>query len=324
MKADDFLPGEAVIAGIRADIDSYEAERRRVHRDRMWRVPMFDGLMLAAIFGLAWLFNSFADPNEQWVSPPHLILYVLGLAGMFFVHARAVRPARRLQASLRGRLMPVIFGFVEEMTYRHAEKPASFDRLPRETVGDFSRERFDDVITGRYDGFAFELYEAKLAGKSGQPAGDAFAGVIVAFETIAPFPGMLVATHKTGKATGFLRDLFGNRLREIRSGNAALDERYDFRTDNVEAALPLVTGRLAKALEWLHETWPENLSRVALKGRDGFLLIPQSKNFFELPGVSQPLDYKTHVAPMVADLAALLATAALVRKAGEAESGGGG
>ena len=96
-----------------------------------------------------------------------------------------------------------------------------------------------------------------------------------------------------------------------------LDEIYEFRTDNVEAAQPLVTGRLAQALKWLGETWPENPSRVALKDRDGFLLIPLSKNFFELPGISQPLDYKGHVEPMVADMAALLATAALVRKVGE-------
>ncbi len=66
-----------------------------------------------------------------------------------------------------------------------------------------------------------------------------------------------------------------------------------------------MTGRLAQALKWLGETRPENPSRVALKDRDGFLLIPLSKNFFELPGISQPLDYKGHVEPMVADMAAL-------------------
>lgn len=75
--------------------------------------------------------------------------------------------------------------------------------------------------------------------------------------------------------------------------------------------------RLAQALKWLLETWPENPPRVALRDRDGFLLIPLSKNFFELPGISQALDYKGHVEPMVADMAALLATAALVRKVGE-------
>ena len=77
-----------------------------------------------------------------------------------------------------------------------------------------------------------------------------------------------------------------------------------------------MTGRLAKALQWLGETWPEQPARVALSGSDGFLLIPLSKNFFELPGISAPLDYQRHVAPMIADMVSLLATASLVRKIG--------
>jgi hypothetical protein len=195
--------------------------------------------------------------------------------------------------------------------------PISFARLPSETVGSFNRQSFDDVISGRYEGFPFELYEATLRQKAGKSSSEVFKGVIVGFETIAPFPGVLVATRKAGKVAGFFRGIFGGgELEELQSGVAALDEKYEFRTDNVEAAKPLVTGRLAKALQWLGETWPEQPARVALKDRDGFLLIPLSKNFFELPGISQPLDYKGHVEPMVADMAALLATAALVRKIG--------
>jgi hypothetical protein len=175
------------------------------------------------------------------------------------------------------------------------------------------------VISGRYEGFPFELYEATLRQKAGKSSSEVFKGIVVAFETIAPFPGVLVASRKAGKVAGFFRGFFGEKLQELQSGNTALDEIYEFRTDNPDAARPLVTGRLAQALQWLGETWPENPSRVALKGRDGFLLIPQTKNFFELPGISQPLDYKGHVEPMVADMAALLATAALVRKVGEGE-----
>ena len=121
---------------------------------------------------------------------------------------------------------------------------------------------------------------------------DAFKGVVVAFDTITPFPGLLVATRKSSKSAGFLRGLFGGALEELQSGVAALDEKYEFRTDNVEAARPLVTGRLAQALQWLGETWPEQPARVALHGSDGFLLIPLSKNFFELPAISEQLDYK--------------------------------
>jgi hypothetical protein len=317
MKADDFMPDEAAVAGIKADIERYEAERSRTHCAVMWRVPVFDGLTLAVIFAIAWFFNSLADPNEQWLSTPHVLLYIFGLAAMFFAHAQATKPAWRLQQSLRERIMPVIFGFIDTVAYRHEDTPDSFGRLPRETVGSFNREHFDDVISGRYEGFPFELYEATLRQKAGKSSSEVFKGIVVAFETITPFPGVLVSARRAGKVVGFFRGMFGgDKLQEVGSGIPELDEIYEFRTDNVEAARPLVTGRLAQALKWLSETWPENPSRVALKGSDGFLLIPLSKNFFELPGISQPLDYKGHVEPMVADMAALLATAALVRKVG--------
>ena len=319
MRADEFMPGEAAVAGIRADIERYEAERSRAHRDVMWRVPVFDGLVLAAIFATARAFNNanIAHPNEQWLSTPHVLLYVFGMALLFFVHSQATKPARQLQQSLRGRILPVIFGFIGTVAYRHGETPDSFERLPRETVGSFNRQSFDDVVSGYYDGFPFELYEATLRSKAGKSSSEVFRGIVVSFETATPFPGVLVAARRAGKVAGFFRGLFGEKLQEIHSGDAALDEVYEFRTDNVEAARPLVTGRLAQALKWLLETWPENPPRVALRDRDGFLLIPLSKNFFELPGISQPLDYKGHVEPMVADMAALLATAALVRKVGE-------
>ncbi len=53
MKADDFMPGEIGNAGIKAEIERYEAERSRAHRAVMWRVPVFDGLTLAVIFAIA-------------------------------------------------------------------------------------------------------------------------------------------------------------------------------------------------------------------------------------------------------------------------------
>ncbi|MEW9836752.1 hypothetical protein [Mesorhizobium marinum] len=184
----------------------------------------------------------------------------------------------------------------------------------------FDRERFDDVISGRHEDFSFEFYEAVLSEGSGATRSEVFRGVVVAFGTITRFPGLLVAAHRTDKASvGFLRGLFGDRLEELKSGVAALDEIYEFRSDNPDAARPLVTGKLARALEWLGETWPESPVRLALREGDGFLLIPLARNLFELPADGEPIDYTAHVEPMIADLAALLATAALVRKAGSAD-----
>ncbi len=112
-------------------------------------------------------------------------------------------------------------------------------------------------------------------------------------------------------------------LDEVQSGIASLDEAYEFRTDNAGAARPLVSGRLAKALQWLGETWPGEPARVALAGQRRIPAACRStKNFFELPGISTPLDYKAHIEPIVADMVALLATASLVRKIGQPDDVG--
>ena len=316
MNIADFMPDAAVIASIKSDIQAYETRRASVQRQIRWRVPLFIVLVLIATMLLAWLFNSFADPYEQWFSTPHVFLYIAGILAAVFAYFSAMKPANDLRQSFRGQLLPVIFGFIEGFGYRRGEKPVSFEKLPAETVGSFDREHFDDTISGRYEGFPFELYEARLEQRAAKTGSSVFKGVIIAFETMMPFPGVLVATRRTNKVMGFFQGIFGSRMEEVPSGIPALDEEYEFRTDNVEAARPLVTGRLAKALQWLGETWPDEPARVALNGKDGFLLLPQDRNFFELPDIDEPLDYKLHVEPMIADLASLLATASLVRKVG--------
>ena len=323
MEAADFMPSEAVIAGIRRGIEEYEAKRASVQRQVRWRVPVFVGLVVVFVAVIAWLFNAVADPHEQWLSTPHVFLYLGGMVVAVLLYFQALRPATRLQQSFRDTLLPMIFGFVRDVRYQHGMRPNSFDRMPRETVAAFSRQSFDDIISGRYEDFPFELYEAKLWEGSGKSETTAFKGVIVAFETIEPFPGTLVAARKAGKVTHFFRGMFASKMQELSSGVEDLDATYEFRTDNVEAARPLVTGRLAQALTWLRSTWPYDQARVALSGSDGFLLMPRSKNFFELPDISEPIDYNRHVAPMIADLGAMLATAALVRKIGAKDEAAG-
>jgi len=323
MEAADFMPSEAVIAGIRKDIEAYEARRASTYRRVRWRVPLFVGPVLVFVALVAWLFNKVADPNEQWFSTPHVFLYIGGFVFAAILYFQAMTPATRLQQSFRDTLLPMIFGFVRDVRYQHGVRPNSFDRLPTETVGAFNRQSFDDIIAGRYEDFPFELYEAKLTVGSGKSEQTVFKGVVVAFETVEPFPGILVAARKAGKVVGFFRSMFSGKLQELASGVPELDATYEFRTDNLDAARPLVTGRLASALTWLGETWPHDQARVALNGSDGFLLMPRSKDFFELPDISVPIDYQSHIAPMIADLGAMLATASLVRKIGAPDEAAG-
>ena len=320
MDAQDFMPGPETLARIRKEIETYEVGRVAAARSVRWRIPVFLGLYLVAIAAVAYVFNTFADPREQWFSAPHVFLYVIGFAASFFVYSAAVKPATELQQSFRDKVLPTIFGFIGDMQYARNRAPASFDRLPRAVTGSFNRQSFDDVIAGRYDEFSFELYETTLARKAGKSTQTLFRGIILAFEMETAFPGVLIATRRSGSVSRFFRDLFGgDNLDELQSGVPHLDEQYEFHSDNADAARPLVTGRLARALDWLREGFPHEPARVALQGHDGFLLLPHNKNFFELPGVGTPLDYDQHIKPIIVDMVSLLATGALVRKVGSSD-----
>lgn len=315
MDTRDFQPDQDTLQAIRGRVAAFEARRTATRRAVYWRAPLYILILLVAVWLIAWGFNAVADRNEQWLSTPHLMLYVIGLAAAAGLYAAAGGPLRRLQRGMRAELMPVIFGFIDNVRYAKGTMPVTYPDLPHAVVGEFDKESFDDIVSGNA-GFPFELYEARFW-QSGRTQDTRFHGVVTVFELETAFPGLLVATRKGNTVLSFFGGLFGrDKLETLVSGDPALDAAYDFRSDNPGAARPLVTGRLAQALQWLGEAWPEEPARIALSGKDGFLLLPTARNFFELPDAAVPLDFETHVRPMITDLGSLLATAALVRKIG--------
>lgn len=306
---------EGMLAQIRLRINALERERASAENSSRWRVPLFIACVVAAVILLAAAFNTFADPVEQWISPPHVFLYIAGFVTAAIAYVAATAPARAFERGYRERFFTALFAFVEGLRYRHDETPESFDRLPRAVAGDFGRHSFDDIFSGRYDGFPFELYEAEFGERGGATL---FKGVVVAFQPVVPFDGVLIATGRQAeRAAGFMGGLFGSELTKLESGIPEVDAHYEFLTDNVEAARPLVQGNVARALGWLLESWPEGPGRIALSAADGFLLLPDSRNFFELPAAKAAIDFDRDAKPMLADMSALLATAALVRKSGQ-------
>ncbi len=319
MDKHDFQPDEAATRAIRASVAEFETRRAATQRAALWRAPLYILILAIAVWLVGWAFNGVADPNEQWVSTPHIMLYVVAVIVAFGLYFAAGSPLRRLRRGMRAELMPAVFGFIKGVRYSKGTPPLTYPDLPHAVVGEFDRESFDDIVSGDA-GFAFELYEARFW-QSGRTPDTRFHGVVTVFELETPFPGLLVASRKSNTVMSFFGGLFGrDRLQPVVSGKESLDATYDFRTDNPEAATPLVEGRLAQALEWLAEEWPEEPARVALSGKDGFLLLPTAKNFFELPDVTVAVDFDTHVRPMIADLGSLLATAALVRKVGTSDT----
>ena len=322
MAAEDLMPDAASMARIRAEVEAWEAERARAMRGIRWRVPVYLGLVLLGVIVLAVIFNAAADPREQWLSAPHVFLYVAGIVAAFFAWRAARRPAAELERSHRDRLLPIAFGFIDGLSYARGATPASFADLPREAVGDFDSQMFDEVVSGRRGGFTFELYEARLSRTGAGPDQSVFRGVVLALETEATFPGLLVGTRRSGAVSRFLRDMFGDsKLTDLESGVADLDDDYAFRSDNVAAAQPLVSGRLGRVLAWLREGWPKDPARVALRGDRAYLLLPHDKDFFALPDVNTPIDFEAHIRPIIADLASLIATGALIRKVNSPEEG---
>src|SRR3954451_16038086 len=162
MDAKGFMPDDAVIAGIRKDIEQYESERASTYTAVKWRVPVFLAVLIVPAVILVFAFNSFADPNEQWFSSPHVFLYFATLAASFFVYAAAMRPATKLRQSFRQHVLPLVFGFIGDVRYAHGTTTDSFDRWPKQAAGSFNRQSFDDIIAGKYEDFPFELYEATL------------------------------------------------------------------------------------------------------------------------------------------------------------------
>ncbi|RUU09108.1 hypothetical protein EOD08_35630, partial [Mesorhizobium sp. M6A.T.Ca.TU.002.02.2.1] len=65
MEAADFMPDETDIAGIKRNLEAYEARRASAYRQVRWRVPLFVGLVLVFVALMAWLFNMVADPYER-------------------------------------------------------------------------------------------------------------------------------------------------------------------------------------------------------------------------------------------------------------------
>lgn len=316
MEASDFLPDRETVEQIRRDLAAYEERRKVAHaaarsRMRLYVWPFIAASLLAVIFMRGFLFD------ERYFVLGVAVLGGLGFGGIK-LYDFARRPAVELQESFRADLFRSIFGFIQNLRHWRGSVPASFSRLPITVTGTFTSETFDDEISGRMGDLRFELYEARLERKSGKSSRTVFNGVVLAFDLAQPFEGRLIATRRIGNIARMLRDAFkGEGLRQVSSGHPALDELYEFRTDNEAAAVPLIRDRLGKALDWLKEAWPDEPARIALSDRDGFLLLPVTgyRNFFELPDIAVPLDYPHHVAPIITDMGKLLAIGELVRKA---------
>lgn len=225
-------------------------------------------------------------------------------------------PATDLQQSARDRIMPQVFGFVENLRYRHGFTPDFIAALPVKSIVRHTRIQHDDMITGTHDGMPFSLAECTFWMHEGKSEKKEFQGAVFHCKAQQAYPGLLLVSKKLSSASRFW---FGGpddrHVPEVFPADGAVERVHSVRSDNASAAKALIDGNLGGALRWLDGAFPDGVPRLILSKDDIFLMVPSEKNFFELPPIGTDVHYEAHVEPIVRELAMLLATGALVRKA---------
>ena len=305
---DRLMPGPEALARIRAEIDGYNGQRAQVARQTWIRLVLLLGGWALISVAICW--PLVVAGNSQAFGLACVAILFSG----YFLFDRAMAPRRQFRQTVRDRLLPAVFGFVDDLRYAGSGSPRFLERMPGNEFLRRTHSRHRDLFSGRYDGFRFTLCETELSIGNGSKRQITFTGVVVAFQQENGFPGTLLAAKRPGRLAKAIRSLFEEgTLSEVKSGDAGIDASHEFRTDNPQAA-GLRVAAMAKALDYLAGTWPDGVIRIALRHKDGFLLVPTQKDFFELPPIGTPLDFDVHVRPMIADLVTLVSTARLVSR----------
>lgn len=302
------------MATLRTDLEEYNRQRVGAAQQTRTRIWLFLAGYTVIYVAALYLIGSMSGGGI--FSGFGLFALIGGAMLYLVVYGFAMSPANKLQQSFRDYLIPRIFSFIEDISYGRGKTPALHAYVPKQAIGTFNRQSFDDCISGKHEGMGFEAFEATYSYKAGKNTSTVFRGVVLAFQLEQQFPGVVVATKQVGSVTRFMRDLFGRGgLDPVTTGDPMIDETYEFRSDNASAARQLINPRFIEALDDLRELWPEAPSRVAIFEASGFVLMPTTKNFFELPSIWNACDYRSHIEPMVHDIAGMLKIATLVRDA---------
>jgi len=306
---ESYMPDEAAVAEIEAQIDGYNKERPAIYAVCQRNATM----ALAVYAGFAVMVCLYAAELEPAPKSWGFVLGLLGLGG-WGLYSLMWKPMEGHQARLRGRLFPKLFSFIEDVTYQKNSKPGFLDHISELKLVRYQHAENDDMIAGRHEGLDFAMLETKLT-IGGKKREIVFRGLIFHFRLDDPFPGTLVIAKRSGWWERTMKDFWrtGPNL-EMSSGNRALDESHQFYSDNKPAARPLIAGPLTSVLTWFGNEWHGGDVRIAMSGEHGYLMLPSNHNFFSLPAAAEDVVYQRHVKPLVRELVMALAVAHFVRQ----------
>ena len=144
--------------------------------------------------------------------------------------------------------MPQIFGFVENLRYRHGFTPDFVAAMPAKSILRFTRIEHDDMISGVHDGLLFSLAECAFWLHEGKSETKTFQGAVFHCKSPKSFPGLLLVSKKLTSASRFW---FGGpddkHVPEVFPADGAVDMVHSVRSDNPSAAKALIDGNLGGA-----------------------------------------------------------------------------
>jgi hypothetical protein len=308
-----YMPDASRLAAIREHIEQYNAERPAIAWRAYIRVALLMGAFVAVVLFISYL--AIQKGGRRHHQPLELVVPAALFVG-WYVWQFAWKPVTEHQLTLRRRLFPVIFGFIDKVQYSNGYVATFFDDIKRIKLIEYSNSENDDLVGGSHDGLDFELAESRLTVGAGRHKSTVFRGLIFRFTRDEEFPGLLVAAKRGNRFKEWLSDLFGGHNDTIPTGDPEIDAVYEIHTNKHSAARPIVEGPLVPALKQLRREWWAGDARIALRGREVFLLLPSERDYFALPSIRQNIDYKADIEPMIRDMVSLLALAHQIRRLG--------
>lgn len=118
MNADEFLPNAETLSAIERDIDNYNQQRRYAKGEVARRMIGFFAPFTAGAAVLTYfLVRYHAAMPENIVNGLIGIMMIGGLGLAMYGHSMAIRIGEEIQQEFRDHILPVLFGFLDELHY---------------------------------------------------------------------------------------------------------------------------------------------------------------------------------------------------------------
>jgi hypothetical protein len=225
-------------------------------------------------------------------------------------------PAARRQSPIEAhdRIFPALFARLDDLAFTHARQPSSFGHMPASLLPPFDRVEFGDILTGRHEDIAFELYDMRAGFEGGM---DLFRGLVLAAHLPKAAPCALQVRRKAPRTSAGSGTIAGDvgTLKPVTIASRTFAARHELLVESPEQAAKLPLDALASIIADISAQMPWQIDRLSLQGRNLFVLVASDQPFFDLPSPPVLIDYDEHLEPLLGDMAALLSVATGVRDA---------